>query len=286
MDEGPRTLVDEGQFQLHILGELEVGDLVSAIDDQSIGWLQSVRQGALLEAGPHAGEVKRRLSWQYPYQETVGKAAKATVTEVKRIFDHLQEEETGRATREIVFNTQPRFMQDTRGLTPMERGIAMHTVLQHLDLQGSLNQEAIKEQVAQLVVKELLTPEEAAVIDIQAIVRLFEGELGQRLLQAREVLREVPFSMAFPAHVVYSELPKDSGENLIVQGVIDCLADEGDGLLLVDYKTDWLGPGRLEKLVELYRPQLLFYARAVETILKQSARKIPVFSQGVTWKID
>ncbi|NMA63508.1 MAG: helicase-exonuclease AddAB subunit AddA [Syntrophomonadaceae bacterium] len=287
IDDGPGKLIDEGQFQLHILGETEAGGLIPVID-QPVDWLQSVSQGSLLETGPHAGEVERRLSWQYPYQKTVGKAAKATVTEVKRIFDELQEE-AGGFTREIVFTTQPRFMQDSRGLTPAERGIAMHTVLQHLDLQGSLNQEAIKEQVAQLVVKELLTREEAAVIDVPAIVRLFEGELGQRLVQAREVLREVPFSMAIPVHVIHPELPKDSGENIVVQGVIDCLADEGDGFLLVDYKTDWLGgPGRLEKLTDFYRSQLLLYARAVETILKQPVKEKYLYflSQGVTWKID
>jgi len=103
------------------------------------------------------------------------------------------------------------------------------------------------------------------------------------------VLREVPFSMAIPVHVIHPELPKDSGENIVVQGVIDCLADEGDGFLLVDYKTDWLGgPGRLEKLTDFYRSQLLLYARAVETILKQPVKEKYLYflSQGVTWKID
>jgi ATP-dependent helicase/nuclease subunit A len=61
--------------------------------------------------------------------------------------------------------------------------------------------------------------------------------------------------------------PATVTEKVIIQGIIDCLVDEGDGFFLLDYKTDILAPDQLEILLERYRVQLDFYARAVEDIL-------------------
>ena len=53
---------------------------------------------------------------------------------------------------------------------------------------------------------------------------------------------------------------------MLIQGVIDCLAWEEDGVLLVDYKTDWTAGLTEEMLRERYRLQLAYYARALQVI--------------------
>jgi ATP-dependent helicase/nuclease subunit A len=75
----------------------------------------------------------------------------------------------------------------------------------------------------------------------------------------------------------------DVSEIVIIQGVVDCLVDEGDGWLLVDYKTDRIAPGQLEEAAKRYRGQLNLYARAVESILGKKVKEkyIYLFQTGL-----
>ncbi|HPS03344.1 MAG TPA: PD-(D/E)XK nuclease family protein, partial [Candidatus Sumerlaeota bacterium] len=49
-------------------------------------------------------------------------------------------------------------------------------------------------------------------------------------------------------------------------GVFDCLVEEDDGFLLIDYKTDQIPPEAVAARVAHYRPQIRLYARAVAAI--------------------
>ena len=49
-----------------------------------------------------------------------------------------------------------------------------------------------------------------------------------------------------------------------MQGVIDCAFREGDGWILVDYKTDRVED--TDAFVALYRPQLKWYAEALREL--------------------
>jgi len=290
---GRHGAMDEGEtapagFKVRIISAGQAGQQVVQLQPGQQELLDKVRRGLPVAAGNCYEAVSRRLAWQYPCRSAVGKAAKLAVTEIKRVFDARQdEEEPADATRVPVFTERPRFVQETRGLTAAERGIAMHLVMQHLDLKRVLKREAVVEQVARMVEKELLTPEQAEAVDVSAIVRFFAGDLGKRVLQAREVLREIPFSMALPAGRVYPDLANNSDERVMVQGVIDCLADEGDGFLLLDYKTNWLGPGRLEELARHYRWQLALYTEAVESILGRPVKQkfLYFLAEGIAQEI-
>jgi ATP-dependent exoDNAse (exonuclease V) beta subunit len=103
----------------------------------------------------------------------------------------------------------------------------------------------------------------ASADDVDDLVRLVEGfissPLRARLARARSVRRELPF--AFPL-----ELPPAGGDarSVLVEGSIDALCEEGEGLLVVDYKTDRLARGAdLEAVcAEAYSTQRLVYALA------------------------
>ena len=64
-------------------------------------------------------------------------------------------------------------------------------------------------------------------------------------------------------------------ETVLVQGVIDCLYEADGQLILLDYKTDRVAAhhGGTEALVEHYRFQLEFYARAIEQIIHRKVDK-------------
>lgn len=228
----------------------------------------------LAEEGPLAEVVKNRLDWSYPFTGSVGRASKASITDLKRRFDQLalEDEATPRDLRTAV-GRRPLFLQEAHGLTAAERGSALHLALQSLDLKSSLEPGDIKKQIEGMVLRELLTSEQADSVFVQWIASFFAGSLGRRVLAARVVLRELPFTLAVPAEEVYPELINSPGETVMLQGVVDCLVDEGDGYLLLDYKTDRLAPDQLDQALARYRSQLEIYARAVESITDRQVKE-------------
>ncbi len=287
---------DTAPFKLWIIGPREIDQLadLSPLDQEEL-W-GKIRAGQPLESGEMSAEIRRRLHWQYAFPAVAGKSTKLTVSEIKRLFEPLPAEELEEPPAETipalrdtfetrllelkkpVFLNQPRFIQEKQGLSPAERGSAVHLVMQNLNLQGPLDEKSIAAQITCFVAKEMLTPEQAQAVEPTAIAGFFASPLGQRILQAPRVYRELPFSMAVPAGQVYADLGKDSPEQVMVQGVIDCLVEEEDGFLLIDYKTDWLGgPGRIEELTQRYQWQLWFYAQAAERIFKRPVKELYLY---------
>ena len=60
-------------------------------------------------------------------------------------------------------------------------------------------------------------------------------------------------------------------ERVLVQGIIDAYFLEGQDIVLVDYKTDYVRKGEEQKLVDLYHIQLEDYAQALE---RMTGRKV------------
>lgn len=228
-------------------------------------------------------EVDSRLAWRYSHQISTEKMSKQTVSEIKRQRESFTNGE-GSDTQYIrKFRRQiaerPKFMQET-SLTSAERGTAMHTVMQHLDVSEQVTEAKLKETVSRLVVKELMTDEEASKIDFNALLAFFQSELGIRMVHARRVEREIAFSLALAAEEAYSDWAGSGEEPILVQGVIDCLIEENDGLVLIDYKTDTI-QGRFQNgfdgarpiLAERYRVQLEMYGQAITRIWKKPLKE-------------
>ncbi len=224
------------------------------------------------EAGPLAGQVEACLNWHYPYQHWQGLPARATVTGIKSmallhgaITGDVQQQD-----RDFQSNlaARPLFVQNKSELTAAERGQALHLVMQLLDLGGKLQVDGIIEQIAILVEQEKLSRAQASVVQPEAVARFWSSLLGQRILQSSRVYRELPFTLAIPAQQVYPQITGNgtSDEIVLVQGIIDCLADEEKGLLLVDYKTDRYTPDTLLQTARCYGSQLDLYIRAMESI--------------------
>lgn len=260
-------------------------------------WLDRVRRMEPLKPGPLSDLIKARLEWTYPVAGLLGLSAKATVTEIKRRFELVEDGEDSlpRDFRPPI-GGRPLFLQEEHGLSAAEAGTALHLVLQHLDLKGALDPAAIRQCIEKLEEREILTAEQGKAVPSAKISKFFAGPLGSRLLAGRKVLRELPFTLALPASDLYSNnevsgvvgiqypltpypaVPGsqpnyDASEAVIIQGVVDCLVDEGDGWLLVDYKTDRIEPDQLEEAVKRYRGQLNLYARAVESILGRKVKE-------------
>lgn len=151
-------------------------------------------------------------------------------------------------------------------------GTLMHEVMQWLPLQG-YTRPSLRQALDTLALQGYLTDEERKAIGEKRIYNFFQSDLGQRLLIAQRVERELPFSMLFPANRVYPEML--DGEDLFLQGIIDTAFLEDDAWVLVDYKTDRLDE---EALVERYRIQLMLYKEALERLTPYPVKEVYIYS--------
>jgi ATP-dependent exoDNAse (exonuclease V) beta subunit len=87
---------------------------------------------------------------------------------------------------------------------------------------------------------------------LDLVQRFQTSELGQRVARASRVEREFDFVMAI--------------EDVVLRGQIDLWFEEGDDLLLVDYKTDNVRPEEAASRAAAYALQLRLYALALERI--------------------
>lgn len=266
---------------------VQASDLVASVKEQAEEdhLLDYVYQGKPIQLESEWKEViHNRLRWKYPFHDASQFRSKQSVSEMKRqreITDEASGKELVSLTRPL-FN-RPRFMQE-KTMTPAERGTAMHMVMQHVDMAKAVTVPVVEEQLEEMVKKELITEEQKQVISVAEIVKFFETELGARMLQASMLKREVPFSAAFPAHMAYPNWQGEP-EPILVQGVIDCVFEDGrGGLVLVDYKTDAIHDrykGGFDQarpiLEERYRVQIDLYTQALEQILKKKVAERYLF---------
>jgi ATP-dependent exoDNAse (exonuclease V) beta subunit len=139
------------------------------------------------------------------------------------------------------------------GLDARLRGTIAHALLERIDFAApAVPDGAGVRDVARGCGTE---PTEAEAEELRALVAAFAGsELCARLAAASDVRREAPF--AYPLHV-------GEEEGLLVNGVVDVIANEGDRALIVDYKSDRLPPADAPGYVDRhYGTQRLVYALA------------------------
>ncbi len=193
------------------------------------------------------GALRAAILWRYPYEERVMLPLKLTVSGLVR-------EETGpRALPPL--GRRPLFMTE-EGPRASEYGTLTHNALMALDLAAlrGLRGPALTDELARQIASLKASGRLYGDLEPGLLAHFFEGATGKRLLQSPRVEREWPFNLRVDSR----------GERLLVQGVIDCCFLEGNEWVLLDYKTD-----RAEDpaaLVERYRPQIGWYAKALAEI--------------------
>ncbi len=222
-------------------------------------------------------EIERRLSWKYPYVKTSKVPAKVSVTELKRRFNTQISEDSGAIPSYLpTLVSKPLFLEEKKGLSAAEKGTILHFIMQHLDFSRIAPRESeIMAQIEAMIAKDLITRQQAQSVDIQKINQLFSSELGKRMLASGSINREVPFNMEIPCCELYRDMNAEDcqDETVLLQGVIDCFFEELDGIVLVDYKTDYVPDGKEESIKERYRLQIHYYSRALEILTGKKVKE-------------
>lgn len=216
---------------------------------------------------PNSGLVNtigERLSYKYPYSSLSAVIAKRAASEInERGID-----------REYFASSRPAFM-NSGGLTPAQRGTAIHKFMQYCDYPNARGNAAAERD--RLIKAGFLTEPEGAAVDLSKINAFFASPLANRIFDADELMREKKFAVRIPVRELYPDLPENAeGEAVVVQGIADCAFVENGELVILDFKTD--RGAAPETLAVRYAEQLAIYRRALEECLGLRAKETLLYS--------
>lgn len=239
-----------------------------------------------LEKEETTGETDLRVAplLDYPAGYLADLPAKLTATGVKRTFKAEEAAEdtppprTGGKLRRPFFEKRP--------LTATERGTVHHLFLQFARYDGLDTREGVERELARLREKKILSPEQADAVEPRKIMGFFRSALYRELFAAGRVRREFKFSVLVPAAAYYPIAGRTPEEEILLQGVIDCLIETPEGFTVVDFKTDRVSRQNVRARAEGYREQLAAYQMAVEKIFERPVVRRVLFFLEIGAEID
>ena len=309
--EGP-TYFDLPDKKCRIKVEVHDGSLYGDLDykaDIDETTINKVRELQAVNSVELPQEIIDRFNYTYPYSDATRRTAKISVSELKRRFQERELEagtidtlnepivtvDTGakRAVSDAilgqaikldvrnaddlansVFGRKPQALQSEEDvLTGAQWGTLMHEAMQWLPL-AQYTQASLTKELDALVTKGTFTEEERNLLSDTSLYKFFSSDLGKRLINAKRIERELPFSMLFEGKRVYDTL--EDGENLFLQGIIDTAFEEDGEWVLVDYKTDRVKSG--EDLIKRYKIQMDLYKEALQRLTGMPVKASYIYS--------
>lgn len=205
--------------------------------------------------------MTERLDYVYPYSHLGRLPIKLSVSELKRRKMPEEDYSTG------LLRMPQTLVRSSEEVGAAERGTITHFVLQHIDIRKTDTEAEIKSQIEDMVKQGIISRTQSEAVDAGSILTFFESSLGKRLKAAERFEREFDFYMLVPPEETDGSVCTDGADDVILQGIADCFFYEGEGIVLIDYKTDRVGRGAAAKRSEIYRMQIDYYARGLSEIL-------------------
>lgn len=198
-------------------------------------------------------EMRRFYRYEYPFVSD-------TVLPLKKSVTELNDEAKDKAERFFGLADCKKETDKSkveRKATDTEKGIVAHKILQNMDF-GS--DEPVKEQIYRMTERGITTAEEFSSVNVERLIGALSSDVFANL-KGKTVLKEKEFLVNLPSERVTGV---KSGENVLLQGVIDLLVIDGGEARVIDYKYS---SANGETLKKRYGKQLELYAYAVEKVL-------------------
>lgn len=218
-----------------------------------------------------ADEIKRHIAYVYPYADAIALPSKLTATELK---DELDTEAMSLAPSHGSEFSIPELCKSDHSPTATQKGTATHQALQYMDFAKSGSLEDIRSEIKRLASLGFIDSRLCDHIDASAILRLFDSELGKRILSADALHREFRFSLLCDASQF---IENAAAEKILLQGVMDCCIEEDGEITIIDYKTDNVYGEAIKERAELYLGQLRAYTYAAEHIFGKKVRECVLY---------
>ena len=194
-----------------------------------------------------------RFNYNYPYSSAVEAPTKTSVSKL------LAEE----GESEYAFTRRPAIFAENK-MNAAEKGTATHKFMQYASFDRAIND--LESEITRLAEWEYLSEQEIEVLDRFAIEKFLGSELCKEILESPLVLKEQRFLVPL----------NDGGNDTVIQGAVDCVYANGDGLSIIDFKTTRFETD--EQFIGAYSRQLEIYAEAMEQILDMKVTSKYIYS--------
>lgn len=156
------------------------------------------------------------------------------------------------------------------------KGTAVHKLMELVDFDSIHSLSDVEDYIQSLTVQGILDVETAKSIRPWPVFNFFRSSLSKRMAAAAKsgkLYRERQFMLGIEAKDIFET---DCSETILVQGVIDACFEEDGGLVIIDYKTDYVKDEAV--LIERYKNQLEYYGRAAMRLMNRPVKEKYIYS--------
>lgn len=171
---------------------------------------------------------------------------------------------------------KPRFETDNT-MTGTKRGTAIHKFMRYFDFSASPETE-----LKRLREEEYLTDEEADVIPLDSIDSFKKSDLFSMIMSSKKIWKEKELMTKLPSTIYDKEAP--NGSEIIVQGALDLLLEDDDGLTIIDYKTDAVED--INELKDRYQEQLKIYMMMASKCFEKPVKNMYIWSFSLSEMLE
>ncbi len=228
---------------------------------------QAITNSAIYEKIPENTHdlLRDRFDYIYPYIELSRIPQKVTASE-------LAHSKSDKPLDRVL--PVPDFIKE-KTVSGVSRGTAMHTYLEHCDF--SLARADISEDIERIRALGYLTDEQVALLDTEKLKNFVKSIVADMVLSSEKVIREYKFTVNIPAKLVEENIsPEFEDTQVVLQGAVDLLIIDKDGIIIVDYKTDRVKDA--DVLLDMYGQQLMLYREAVSRIFSLPVKSCLIYS--------
>ncbi len=212
--------------------------------------------------------------YEYPRGEMCDIPSKITATELNKMFKPVHQSLDNENQPHKKTARVPLFAEE-KPITAAEKGIAHHLFMQVCNFDSIKTDDDVKIQTENMKNRGLLTKKQADAIDSHKILGFFHSPLYARLKKSPKVQREFRFSILKDANEYFDVI--SDNEQILVQGVIDCMFLEDEKWVVIDFKTDFVTFATMHDKALEYAKQLEVYRDAVNQVYKTPVSETAIY---------
>ncbi len=182
--------------------------------------------------------AKANFEWKYPYSSATTQRTKQSPSK--------------KTLRTRIPLRKPKF--DDKEYKGAQKGTVVHFFMEHVSFTSN---ESATTQAKNMLQAGILTEDEFNALPFEQLEAFMDSPFKKRMENSPLICRERSFCHIIPF--------SDTGDEALVQGIIDCYFFEGDHIILLDYKTDFIN-GNLDEHILHHTPQLKMYKSALEEL--------------------
>ncbi len=219
-------------------------------------------------------KLRDSLNYVYPHMAATSFPSKQTATQLKGRMKDQEAAENTEPPKHYVRNWREAVFVQPSKESAISFGNTIHTIMQYIKYEKCVDLSSVEEQLEQLVKTGLISKDSFQVIDPVMLWNFFDSDMGKKIRNASQVIREFKFSILEDGSNFDQELLNDQ---ILLQGVVDCAIIESDGITVIDFKTDKVTEITLTQVTDQYRMQVQTYAQALSRIYKKEIKSAQLY---------